>query len=238
MAERELAIVANARITLNDVNTTPRWSNERLLSLLSEAQDTLCKSVPLLNTRTIINTIVGQPTYRLPLDCIKLIRASSEGIPLKLSSYDEVEDINPDWEEDKSSAFSSIIVNALDQQEIRPYPLVSESKPIKIVYHARPVDLGWDSETEDTVEELTISTMWDDGLKQYVIGMAFLDYGDEASNTRAATAMGLYQAAFVEATKLSQKSFAKRAVTTSFQGKVASNYGGNSYGNRNCRSGY
>jgi len=238
MAERELAIIASARTTLNDVNSTPRWTQKRLMELLSEAQDAMCKGIPLITRPYQLNSAAGQSTYRLPGDSVKLIRASSEGVKLKLVSYDEIEDANPGWEDDVSSGFSAVIVNALDQQEIRPYPMISESKPIKLRYHARPVLLGWDTSTEDSVEELTISPMWDDGLRQYVIGMAFLDYGDEASNSRAATAMGLYQAEFTRAMKLSKKSFAKRVVVTTFQGKVASNFRGGQYGCSNSRFGY
>jgi len=240
MAERELAIIASARTTLNDVNSTPRWTQERLMELLSEGQDAMCKGIPLITLPYQLNTAPGQATYRLPGDSVKLIHASSQGRRLNLVSYDEIEDANPDWEDDVNSDVASIIVNALDQQEIRPYPMVSESRPLKIRYHARPVLLGWDSIIEDSLEELTISPMWDDGLKQYVIGMAFLDYGDEASNSRAATAMGLYQAEFTRAMKLSKKSFAKRIVVTTFQGKVASrtNILGGRYGSSNCRSGH
>jgi len=240
MAQRELSILANARITLNDTNTdNQRWSDERLMQLLSDGQDDMCKSIPIIASKATINTVVGQDVYRLPGDSIKLLRASSEGIPLSLTSYDEIEDAKPDWEEDKSSTYSAIIVNALSQQEIRPYPLVSTSKPIKVRYHARPVVLGWDSTTKDCMEELTISDMWDDGLKQYVIGMAFLDYGDEASNSRASTALGIYKGEYNKASNLAKNAFSKRLRVTHFQGKVShrSDIGGN-YAGSNCRSGY
>ena len=239
MAQRELSIIANARITLNDVKVdNPRWTTERLMGFLNEAQDTMCKGIPLLTNKVTINTVVGQDTYRLPTDSIKLLRASSEGIPLTITSYDEIEEAIPDWEEDTASSFRSVIVNALSQQEIRPYPLTSVSKPIKARYHMRPVALGWDTTALDSMEELSISDMWDEGLKQFIIGQAFLDYGDEASNSRASTALGLFKTEYAQALKLSKSSFSKRVRTTGYQAKVASlNYGGR-HGSGNCRFGY
>ncbi len=239
MAQRELSILADARVILNDTSDSPRWSTERLMGFLDDAQNTMCKDIPLITKSYTLNTVAGQAEYSLPYGTVKLLRASSEGTPLNLVSYEDIEDIDPGWEDNTSSSFSAIIVSALSQQKIRPYPLISESKPIKMRYHSRPVGLGWDSTTEDCVEELTIEDMWDSGLKQYVVAQAFLDYGDESSNSRANTALGLFEANFTRALKLSKKSFAKRVVTTKYQAKVASSLNrGDRYGSGSCRFGY
>jgi len=239
MGQRELAIIADARITLNDTSNSPRWSNERLMSLLNDAQNTMCEDIPLITESYTLNTVSGQAEYKLPYGSVKLLRASSEGVPLNIVSYEDIEDIDPSWEDNTSSSFSAVIVNALSQQKIRPYPLTTTSKPIKIRYHSRPVELIWDATTEDTIEGLTIEDMWDGGMKQYVIAQAFLDYGDEASNSRANTALGLFDATFKRALKLSRKSFSKRIVTTKYQAKVASNLTrGDRYGSGSCRFGY
>lgn len=221
MATREKAIIAAARITLNDEGAvSPRWSDKHLMKLLSDGQDDMCKHIPLISRRAVINTASGQAEYRLPNDCVSLIYASSEGRALELVAYDEIERSNPDWEDDVGGSILTILVNALSQQTIRPYPKVAESKPIKVRYSALPIDLGWDETTEDSVEELTISDMWDIGLKQYVIGMAFLDYGDESSVSRAQVALGLYNADKTKAEKLSRKSFAKKTTTTGYSASV------------------
>jgi len=226
MAQRELDILADARVTLNDTSDVPRWSTERLLGFLSDAQEDMCKSIPLLTHKSVINTVPGQEEYNLPEGSMYLISASSAGIALPIIPYDMIERDNPDWDADTSSVLSAVIVNALSQQVIRPYPLVSVSKPIKIRYQVLPVRLGYDSVTKDTVEELTISDMWDSGLKQYIIGMAFLDYGDESSIARSQMAMSLYNNEYSKAMKLSKSSFSKVRRTTGFQGKVAHLRGG------------
>ena len=234
MAQRELDILAEARITLNDVSTSsPRWSDERLMQLLSNGQDDMCRNIPMVVNKANITTVGGQEEYKLPSDSVKLIRASSyvndgSSIPTKtinkltLISYDEIERDNPEWESDYSSDFSAIVVNALSQQTIRPYPLlatdVAYSKIIRCSYQAMPVKLGWYE--DDSVEELTINEMWDYGLTQYVVGMAFLDYGDASSISRSQVALGLYGKEAMKAEKLAKKSFTKRVVTTGYQAKV------------------
>ena len=239
MAEREMRIIAGARITLNDLaESLPRWSNTRLVSLLSDAQEEMCKGMPLLTRKATINTVAGQEEYRLPIDSISLIRASSEGIALPLISYDVIERSNAGWEDDKGNAFTSIIVNALSQQTIRPYPLISASKPLKVRYQALPERITYNLDDEDTNEELTIDSMWDVGLKQYIVAMAFLDYGDPASISRSQVAMGLYNKEFQSAKSLSKKSFSKNVRTTDFQAKVSNQNTGGRYGRGNCRFGY
>ena len=240
MSERELKIIADARITLNDNGSTPRWSTERLIELLSDAQELMCKGIPLITLRATINTYSGVSEYTLPLGSVKLLRASSEGSALNITSYDEIERENIDWEDEVSSAYSSIVVNTLSQKVIRPYPKLADgvNKPIKVVYQSVPNRLGWDDTLGDTEYELVISDMWDIGLKQYVIGMAFVDYGDESSLMRSQVAMGLYNSEYSRALKLAKSSFSKRSRTTGYQAPVASNYRGDRNGSCNTRFRY
>ena len=249
MAERELDIIAQARITLNDTNENNfRWTTTRLMQLLQEGQEDLCRNAPMIVRKYNITTVAGKAEYTLPNDCVKILHASSytnDGssmptktmTPLKISSYDEIERDNPTWESDYSSDFSHLIVNALSQNEIRTYPILAQdvaySKIINTRYQATPVPLGW--EEDDSIEELEVNSMWDFGLKQYIIAMAFLDYGDEASTTRASTATALYNKVVVKAKKLAKKGFGKRVVTTGYQAKVSNYREGINYGYRNSR---
>jgi len=238
MAIRETKIIAEARVTLNDLSeTNPRWTDKRLFELLSDAQDDMCKAIPLITRKTTINPSVGQVEYQLPDDSVKLLSASSSGHSLTITSEDEIERYNVGWEDEVAGEYAKVIVNELSQQTIRPYPALSMgtvANPLKVRYHAMPIRLGW--EDGAIVEELEVNPMWDLGLKQYVIGMAFLDYGDEFSVSRSQTAIGIYNKEYTSAKKLAKKAFAKRVRTTEFQGKVAnSRYVGGRYGSGNCR---
>ncbi len=235
MAERESKIIAEARITLNDTSdVNPRWTDERLFELLSDAQDDMCKAMPLITRKALINTAVGQVEYKLPDGSVKLLTAISSGHTLTLTSEDEIERNNVGWDDEVATEFSHIIVNELSQQTIRPYPALAQgatSQPIKVRYHAMPIRLGWDVEESKIEEELEINAMWDLALKQYVIGMAFIDYGDESSVSRSQIAIGVYNKEYNVAKKLAKKAFSKRARTTEFQGKVANTrYIGGRYG--------
>ena len=228
MAQRELDIIAEARITLNDVDAdAPRWTTKRLMQLLSEGQEDMCRTIPLIVRKTQIHTVEGQLEYMLPVDAVKLIRVSAEGSPLTIISYDDIERDNPDWEEDTSASFSAVLVNALSQQTIRPYPIITNSTTLKLRFSSLPIRLKWVEDNLDCENELSISPMWDNALKQYIIGMAFLDYGDESSISRGQLALGLYGKDYNRAEKLSRKSFSKKATTTMYQAKVSTqNYGG------------
>lgn len=230
MGIRELKIINDARITLNDVNPkTRRWTDLRLMSLLNDGQNEMCRQIPLIARKANIQTSSGMEEYSLPQDAVKLITASSNGMALTITSYDEIERDRPGWEEDKGSSYSALIVNALSQKIFRPYPLLSDdsmSQPIKIRYSAMPVQLGYvppltDNLIGDSLEELSIDSMWDFGLKQYVISMAFIDYGDESSLSRSQVALGLYNKELARGIKLSRKSFSKRSITTGYQGRVS-----------------
>lgn len=227
MAIRELAIIAKARETLNDLATSnPRWSDKRLLEHLSDAQEDMCKQHPLIARKVDVVTTVGQETYFLPTDTTRVLSATSGGKAIPFISADELDALDATWEEKVGSAYEYIVVNQLSQAEIRPYPLMNETQTnydnlrIKFRYSSFPLPLGWDDTAGDCVEELVISTMWDFALRQYVIGMAFADYGDASNLTRSQTAMQFYGREMQLAEKLSKKGFAKRKLTTPYQGSV------------------
>jgi len=225
MAERESSIVADARTTLNDENTLGlRWTDKRLYQLLDDAQQDMCRELPLVALKTTINTVVGQEEYQMPQDSVEVLTARASGKTLTITSMEELDRDNDEWEEKTSSSFTHIVVNRLSQNTIRPYPLLVEGSSetvIKLRYSALPVDLGWNETTEVILEELTVDSMWDFALKQYIISMAFLDYGDEGSTSRAATAKSFYDKEIANARKLSKSSFSKRVRTTAYQARVA-----------------
>ena len=234
MAEREQGIVAEARITLNDVEKH-RWTDERLFKLLDDAQQEVCRNVPLIAKKVTINTSIGTDEYRLPTDCLKVLTARSGGLSISTISMEELDHNNPGWEDTVGSQYTHLVVNNLSQQTIRPYPLMATgytgmNLDIKIRYSAKPINLGF--EIDDSMEELAISDTWDYGLTQYIISKAFIDYGDESSLSRAQIADSLYNGIIGKARQDSRKSFSKRVVTTGYQGRVAR---GEYYGSGNCR---
>lgn len=242
MGIREQDIIAEARITLND-SGKQRWTDKRLFKLLDDGQQEICREIPLITKKVILNTSAGQEEYKLPDACIKVLTASSAGRSIQIASMEELDRDNPTWEEVRGSQYSHLVVNNLSQLMIRPYPLMAEdytgvNLTIKLRYSAKPISLGYvdnklDSLKEaDVKEELTISDTWDIGLIQYIIAKAFIDYGDESSLSRAQVASSLYLDVVSKASKLSKKSFSKRIITTGYQGRVANTGGQYGSGSR------
>lgn len=239
---REQDIVNEARITLNDVDKQ-RWADKRLLKLLDDAQQEICREVHLISQTVTINTSSGQAEYKLPRDCIKVLTVRSGGRSVATASMEELDRDNPEWEDVVSNQYTHLVVNNLTQLTIRPFPLMSPdyvgvNTQIKVRYSAKPVVLGYvevEDEDDTTKEELTISSTWDYALTQYIISKAFIDYGDESSLSRAQVAGTLYLDIMTTASDLARRSFSRRQVTTSYQGRVSNTYRGDNYGSSSCR---
>lgn len=233
MADRELGIIEEARVTLNDTQKQ-RWSDKRLMKLLNDAQQELCREVPLIVEKITINAYSGAEEYELPEDAVKILTARCNGHVVPTTSMEEMDNFNPDWEDDYGFDFTALVVNNLSHRVIRPYPKLSReitSLELTVRYSAKPDSLGWDETTNDSINELAIADTWDFALTQYVISKAFIDYGDTSSLSRAQVAQGLYTDVFNKAKKEAKKSFSKRAVTTNYRAKVVpSRYRGDEYG--------
>ena len=225
MGQRELNIINEARITLNDT-AKHRWTDERLMKLLCNGQQEFCREVPIIVHKIDLMTGSGQEEYSLPDEAIKVLSARASGRALDLVSFEEMDYFNPEWEDAVSGTYTHLVVNNLSQHVIRPYPKLAEgSSPdnakITIRYSAKPALLGWDEEKKDSKNSLEIADMWDYALQQYVISKAFIDYGDESSLSRSQVAQNGFYAILADAKRKSKKGFSKRVVTTGYQARTA-----------------
>lgn len=151
MNNRVGTIISRARDTLADP-TAERWSDDRLLRLLSEAQEDIVIHNELLKTVVDIPLVVGQAEYDLPADCYRILRATVEGKPIPLLSHTEMDEqarkeifadnvqanwerdrgfianSNLDtrsliWEDDEGSEIEAVIYDNRDPSKIKFYPL-------------------------------------------------------------------------------------------------------------------
>jgi len=86
MPTRIEKILLRARDTLADPDKE-RWSDVRLLRLLSEGQEDVAIHSELLKTSVAIPLVVGQAEYDLPSNCFIILRASTEAHEIPLESY-------------------------------------------------------------------------------------------------------------------------------------------------------
>lgn len=154
MATRIETILSKARDTLADPSKE-RWSDDRLLRLLSEAQQDIVIHKELLKTTVSIPLIVGQAIYDLPDECYRILRASTNGYEIGLRSYDRMDEQaknyirnddtsmywqrhhgsvvrsdfdnrNISWEEDTGSEIEAVIYDNREPNKIRFYPIPNE----------------------------------------------------------------------------------------------------------------
>lgn len=143
-------IIKRARDPLADPDGQ-RWSDERLLRLVSEAQQDIAKQTQMLKAQSTIAMIPGQRTYLLPSNVWLITRASVNGYVLDLvtheqldfkaqkvavSNYTETEYGNTigdfddfrdvSWETDTSANIEALIYDKRNLQEISVYPIPSD----------------------------------------------------------------------------------------------------------------
>lgn len=153
MATRIQNILTRARDTLADPDGE-RWSDSRLLRLVSEAQEDIAKQSRLLKGQVTLSMEVGVHTYDLPEDVWLITRATFEDCVIQLFSYDNFDeqarkDIlgdyqyhhyerhtgynvgNPNyrldcWELETGPRIEALIYDRRNMQEIRVWPTPNE----------------------------------------------------------------------------------------------------------------
>lgn len=143
-------IIKRARDPLADPDGQ-RWSDDRLLRLVSEAQQDIAKQTQMLKAQSTISLLPGRRTYTLPSNVWIITRASVDGNVLDLvtheqldfkarqtatSNYTETEYGNTigdfddfrdvSWETDTSSNIEALIYDKRNLQEISVYPIPND----------------------------------------------------------------------------------------------------------------
>lgn len=120
-------ILLRVRDSLSDQDAT-RWSNDRLLRLIDEAQKDLAQKARLLRTKTEISILTNINVYSLPSDALfisRVVDADGERIPVK--SHDQMDDIDSLWETRTGEGIEYIIFDELDPGCFKIYPIPESS---------------------------------------------------------------------------------------------------------------
>ena len=125
MATRAANILSSVRYTLGDLNGD-RWSDIRLLQLLSEGQRDIVRHTNLLRTYGQITTadFTDLSIYDAPDNFVKLTRATCDNKVLKIVSSDWMDTHYEGWEDFESDSASPthIVFDDLNQGKLRVYP--------------------------------------------------------------------------------------------------------------------
>jgi len=155
VSTRIVSILTRVRDTLADPNKE-RWSDERLLRLLDEAQQDVAKQSKLLKSTYDLSLVIGQAEYTLPDNLWLIVRATFDDYEIPLKSYDNMSEqsrkialnrpsqygvertngysVNLDssyarynWEVAEGSTIEALIFDNRDVQSIRVYPIPDAS---------------------------------------------------------------------------------------------------------------
>lgn len=126
MTTRVADIITRARDTLADPNKE-RWSDNRLLRLLDEAQKDFARQTSLLKGYANIPIIPFIATYKLPSNCWRLTRAHYAERNLRLASHEAMDNFDADWYTRRGSTIETLVFDQRNDSVIRSYPIPDES---------------------------------------------------------------------------------------------------------------
>lgn len=114
-------ILVRARDTLADPRKE-RWSDERLLRLLDEAQSDLAKHSSILKGSYEFSLSIGEYNYTLPDDVWLITRATYDNKDIQLLSYDKLDE-QLDWDLVEGNAIEALVFDNRNVNQIRTYPI-------------------------------------------------------------------------------------------------------------------
>ncbi len=114
-------IILRVRDTLADPSGD-RWSDERLLRLIDEAQKDICRRAKLLRTQLSVGIINSNANIKLPEDMLLLDRIIFMGKVLPLVSHLELDRKSDTWEEDVGMP-EAIVYDKQNRGYAKLYPL-------------------------------------------------------------------------------------------------------------------
>lgn len=136
-------------LNIRDVLADPkeeRWTNDRLIRLINEAQKALARRFDLLRGEISIQMDINQVIYKLPEDCWAITRCDFDRRRLDLKTYYEMDAQDPDWQLVTGSRLEAIVYDQRNVQEIRVYPTPNDS--FAIDYYSITPEQGVTTEFE------------------------------------------------------------------------------------------
>lgn len=126
MSSRVSKLLVDIRAELADP-TEERWSNARLLTLLSQAQTEIALETRVLIARVTLPIVAGQREYVLDSNTELVLRAYSERGDIEMLSHFEMDDYKATWESDTGPTVEKIVYDLLTPNRIILYPTPSLS---------------------------------------------------------------------------------------------------------------
>lgn len=202
-------VITEARYTLSDPNGT-RWTDDRLIKLVDDAQKNVCRRAKVLRFKVNIVANPDQSTYTLPNDFQLASRVLYNGDPLQIVGHERMDSIDIKWNSTKGTPKYAIT----DKMErgllkLSPIPNFVENDPFDIT-KANLIGLYY-IRIPETVTALTDTLELEDQykttLKYYVTGHAFKDDVDAQNRQTGIDELTLYEAELSQHTSEVEKDF-------------------------------
>lgn len=126
MTTRVADIITRARDTLADPKKE-RWSDDRLLRLLDEAQKDFARQTSLLKGYVNIMLEPYNAEYTLPIDCWRVTRAHYAGCLLPPLSFEAIDQQDLAWYTRKGDSLIALVFDQRNENIIRCYPIPTEA---------------------------------------------------------------------------------------------------------------
>lgn len=178
MAIKAQGVVDDVRKTLNDKQTTKRWSDSDLVVYLNEGMRTIALLRPDATAKTSAVALAAGTKQTLPNDGLRLLDVTrnmgadgnTPGAPINRADPNVLALFKPDWHTQAAGA----VVNSFvyDDRNPKVYyiePPITGSVYAEIVYSSAPTEVT----TADLDVNLSIDDVYEAPLKDYMLSRAF-----------------------------------------------------------------
>jgi len=148
-------IVLKARLSLGDMEAD-RWSDDRLLDLVDEAQKDVCLNTHLYRKDAYIPLIVGQCIYDLPDDTLIVHRVQTLNQLLPFTTKDMMDSKSLQWRDERAELIELVMKDSIPMNKIEVYPVPDGSMFYIPTY--KGIDLGVGTQ----VALLDVEGVWSD----------------------------------------------------------------------------
>lgn len=118
-------IILRARDTLADP-TGDRWSDDRLLRLIDEAQKDICRRAKLLRAKATLIVLEGKSIYQMPEDLLLLTRVLIDDKKIDFIDHEKLDELNETWETEIGK-IEYIVLDRRNRHILKTYRIPSVS---------------------------------------------------------------------------------------------------------------
>ncbi len=117
-------IVDKARLALGDTKEE-RWSSDRLLDLVDEAQKDICLNTSMFRREAYIPLVVGNFMYDLPEDVLLVHRIETLTQKTPFATKDDFDNTSTTWRTQEGEIVTHILKDSIPMNKVEVYPIPS-----------------------------------------------------------------------------------------------------------------